>query len=131
MNSERYLKVLEDHVYPLSFRLGDPSSEWIFMDNNVPCYQSNSVRDYKASAGIRSLDWPAKSPDLNPIEHVWAIMKRRIRRQIRPGDDMNQLESLVRREWDQLDQQVIRSLVDSMPSWVRKVIEHEGDESGY
>ena len=52
-------------------------------------------------------------------------------RQIRPGDDMNQLESLVRREWDQLDQQVIRSLVDSMPSRVRKVIEREGDESGY
>ena len=44
---------------------------------------------------------------------------------------MNQLESLVRREWDQLDQQVIRNLVDSMPSRVVKVIEREGDESGH
>ena len=130
MSSEGYLKVLEDHVYPLSFRLGDPSSEWIFMGDNAPCHRSNSVRDYRNSAGIRTLDWPARSPDLNPIEHVWAIIKRRVRRHIRPGDDLNRLESLVRTEWDQLDQQVIKRLVDSMPDRIRKTIERRGDKSG-
>lgn len=131
MNSERYLQVLEEHVYPLSFSLGDPSSEWLYMDDNAPPHRSLVTREYKRSAGIRSLDWPARSPDLNPIEHVWAILKRRLRRQICPTDDLNRLEVLIREEWDHLDQQVIRNLIGSMPSRVRKVIERRGDESGY
>ena len=131
MTSERYIRVLEDHIYPLSFSLGDPSSEWILMDDNAPPHRANVTRSYKQSAGIRTLDWPAKSPDLNPIEHVWASLKRSVRRQLCPGDDLNRLEFLLRREWDRLDQEMIRNLISSMPNRIRKVIERRGDESGY
>ena len=131
MNSERYMQVLEEHVYPLSFSLGDPSSEWLFMDDNAPPHRAVATREYKRSAGIRSLDWPARSPDLNPIEHVWAILKRRVRRHLRPNDDLNQLEFLIKEEWNHLDQQVIKNLIGSMPSRVRSVIGNRGDESGY
>ena len=77
------------------------------------------------------MDWPARSPDLNPIEHVWAILKRRLRRQICPGDDLNRLEFLIRNEWNHLDQEIIRNLIGSMSTRVRRVIERRGDESGY
>lgn len=131
MNSEYYTQVLEEHVYPLSFSLGDPSSEWIFMDDNAPPHRAGTTLQFKRTAGIRTLDWPSRSPDLNPIEHVWAILKRRVRRQLSPGDDLNQLEFLIRKEWHQLDQEVIRNLISSMPARVRNVIERRGDESGY
>lgn len=131
MTSELYVGVLEDHVYPLSFSLGDPSSRWILMDDNAPPHRSIMTRSYKQSAGIRTLDWPARSPDLNPIEHVWAVLKRRIRRQLTLGDDLARLKILLRREWDQLDQEMIGNLISSMPNRIRKVIELEGDESGY
>ena len=131
MNSERYIQVLESHVYPLAFSLGDPSSEWILMDDNAPPHRAETTRLYKRSAGIRTLDWPARSPDLNPIEHVWAILKRHVRRHLCPSDGLDRLESLIKEEWDRVDQQVIKNLICSMSARVRKVIERRGDESGY
>ena len=131
MNSQRYIEVLEAHVYPFSFSLGDPSSEWFLMNDNAPPHRSVATRTYKRSAGIRTLDWPARSPDLNPIEHVWSLLKRRVRRQLRLSDDLERLESLINDEWRQLDQRIIKNLISSMPSRVRKVIERQGDVSGY
>ena len=131
MNSERYIQVLEAHVYPISFSLGDPSSDWTLMDDNAPPHRSLATRAFKRTAGIRTLDWPARSPDLNPIEHVWSLLKRRVRRQLRPSDDLERLEFLIKEEWNHLDQQVIKNLICSMPSRVRTVIERRGEESGY
>ena len=49
MNSERYKRVLEDHVCPLSLRHGDPSSEWTLMDDYAPPYRSLATRDEQES----------------------------------------------------------------------------------
>ena len=93
--------------------------------------RSRMTRLYKQIAGIRTLDWPARSPDLNPIEHVWAMLKRNVRRQIDPEDDLLQLEAKMKKEWDRLDQQKIDDLISSMPSRVHKVTERHGGQSGY
>ena len=131
MNSDGYVGVLQRHVLPLSTRLGDPSTDWIFMDDNATCHRSFVTNSFKTQAGIRTLRWPARSPDLNPIENVWSLLKRGVRRSIRRGDDLSRLEALLRQEWERLSQAVINRLIESMPSRIRQVIELSGEVTKY
>ena len=50
----------------------------IFMQDNAPCHKARVVMDYLRENNIRTLDWPPQSPDLNPIEHIWAIIKQNL-----------------------------------------------------
>ena len=131
MNSDGYVNVLERHILPLSFQLGDPFTDWMLMDDNATCHRSSLTNSFKSQAGIRTLKWPARSPDLNPIENVWSLLKRAVRRSVRPGDDLSRLEAILRQEWDRLDQATINRLIQSMPSRVRLVIEGSGETTKY
>ena len=125
------LMFYEGTFFPLSNRLGDPSADWIFMDDNATCHRSFVTNAFKTQADIRTLKWPARSPDLNPIENVWSLLKRRVRRSIRSGDDLSRLEALLRQEWDRLSQEVINRLIESMSSRIRQVIEVSGEVTKY
>lgn len=131
MNSERYVNVLERYIYPLSFRLGDPSTDWWLMDDNATCHRSSVTNSYKSQAAIRTLSWPARSPDLNPIENMWSLLKRRVRRLLLPGDDLLRLEHLLRQEWSSISQATVNRLIESMPSRVHDVIQLSGDSTRY
>ncbi|GFT36371.1 transposable element Tc1 transposase [Trichonephila clavipes] len=63
------------------------------------------------------LPWPAYSPDLSPIEHVWDVIGRRL--QTLPLPRMNdQLWQMVEREWRTIPQDTIRTLIDSVSSCI-------------
>lgn len=131
MNSEGYVHVLERNILPLSVNLGDPSTDWILMDDNATCHRSSLTNAFKSQTGIRTLRWPARSPDLNPIENVWSLLKRAVRRSLRPGDDISRLEVLLRQEWERLNQAIINRLIESMSSRVRQVIQCSGKMTKY
>ncbi|GFW22673.1 transposable element Tc3 transposase [Trichonephila clavipes] len=65
--------ILEQHV-PL-FR-GAMCAEFLFIDDNVRPHRANLVNECLQSEDITRMDWPAYSPDLNPIEHVWDMFSR-------------------------------------------------------
>lgn len=125
MNSERYMNVLESNIPQISAQLGNTST-WLLMDDNATCHRSRAVNLFKSEAGIRTISWPARSPDLNPIENVWSLLKRNVRRSLQHHFDLNDLQSLLQREWARLDQQTINRLIDSMPARIGRVIELRG-----
>ncbi|GFY06546.1 transposable element Tcb1 transposase [Trichonephila clavipes] len=53
-------------------------AEFLFMDDNARPYRANIVDECLQSEDITHMDWPAYSPDFNPIEHVWDMLGRRI-----------------------------------------------------
>ncbi len=131
MNSERYVQVLESHVYPLAFRLGDPSTDWLYMDDNATPHRSHVTRAYKALAGIRTIPWPARSPDLNPIENVWSLLKLQVRKKLHHSDGLSELEHLLSQCWQSISQDVMDHLIESMPSRTAAVIKHHGGSTEY
>ena len=65
------------------------------------------------------LDWPPYSPDLNPIEHLWDALDRRVRKRVNVLNDVAQLQLALIEEWNNILQRTIDNLVGPM---VRRVI---------
>lgn len=72
------------------------------------------------------MEWPAQSPDLNPIENLWPIVKRRLGQYDPAPTNMTNLWERVQDEWNRIPKEVIENLVESMPSRVNQVIHNKG-----
>lgn len=132
LNGERYKLVLKDHLLTwASVSLGNPQTEWKLQEDNAPAHRARSVQAEKERLGIRSIPWPSKSPDLNPIEHVWSKLGLRIlRRSPRPTSLAN-LATVLKEEWNAIPQAEIASLISSMPRRVNAVITAQGGPTPY
>ncbi|UYV74697.1 Transposase, partial [Cordylochernes scorpioides] len=83
-------------------------------------YQQDNARPHTARISqqalqdVQMLPWPPYSPDLSPIEHVWDIIGRRLHALPQPRSE-DELWQMVEREWRAIPQDVIRTLIDSLP----------------
>jgi len=81
--------------------------------------------------GIELMEWPANSPDLNPIEHLWDELIRRVEARPAKLTTLRDLRLALLEEWENIPQENIRTLVDSMPQKCQAVIEAEGGVTRY
>ncbi len=117
MNAERYKKVLEQHMLP--------SRQRVFQQDNAKPHTAAITTVWLRSRRVRVLNWPACSPDLSPIENIWHIIKRKIR-QRRP-QTLQQLETYIRQEWDQVPTPKLQKRITSMPRRLQTVLKRRGD----
>jgi transposase len=110
--------------HPLATRL-------VYMDNNARPHRSRAVTAYLQSEAVTSVPWPSMSPDLNPIEHIWDMLGRRIQAREPPVQNIRQLEAALHREWQQLSQQDIRCLTGGMRHRVEAIIQTHGGYNWY
>ncbi len=124
MNAERYIKVLEQHMLPSRGRLfqGRPC---VFQQDNAKPHTAAITTAWLRSRRVRVLNWPACSPDLSPIENIWCIIKRKIC-QRRPRT-LQQQETYIRQEWDQIPTPKLQKLITSMPRRLQTVLKRRGD----
>ena len=88
------------------------------------------VKEWMSSHGIRVLEWPGNSPDLNPIENLWMIMKRKVRNY--QPKSLQDLIFYIKRVWCQeITPQLCQKLVNSMPSRVSAVLKNGGYPAKY
>jgi transposase len=103
----------------------------VYMDDNARPHRSRAVTAYLQSEAVTSVSWSAMSPDLNPIEHIWDMLGRRIHTREPPVQNIRQLEAALHREWQQLSQQDIRRLTGGMRRRVEAVIQARGGYTRY
>jgi hypothetical protein len=79
--------------------------------------------------GVSCIDFPPYSPELNPIENLWAAMARRVEEF--QCDTVDQLQNVIAAEWDKIDGDYMRTLVHSMPRRCQAVIDAKGWHTKY
>lgn len=129
VNAQRYLnEVLIPIVRPYAGAVGD---NFVLMDDNARPHRARVVNNFLEQEGIERMEWPARSPDLNPIEHLWDQLQRAVLRQPRPPQTVQELENALRRAWAAIAQEAIRRLIRSMPRRCRDCIRVRGGHTRY
>uniref|UniRef100_A0AAZ3QKV1 Tc1-like transposase DDE domain-containing protein n=2 Tax=Oncorhynchus tshawytscha TaxID=74940 RepID=A0AAZ3QKV1_ONCTS len=77
-------------------------------------YTASSVRYFLQDRNVSVLPWPVKSPYLNPIEHFWDLLGRRVRARAIPPRNIQELAGALVEEWGNTSQRELANLVQSM-----------------
>ncbi|GFV13927.1 transposable element Tcb2 transposase [Trichonephila clavipes] len=84
------------------------------MDDNARPHRNLAVEELLESKDITRMDWPAYSPDLNPIKHLWDALGKRIAARLHHPENTQQLKQMLIEEWVLLPQEMLHQLVLSM-----------------
>ena len=128
LNAVRYREdILLPHVVP--FLQAHP--DMTLQHDNATSHTARSVRDFLQDRNVSVLPWPAKSPDLNPIEHVWDLLDRRVRARAIPPRNVWELAGALVEEWGNISQQELANLVQSMRRRCTAVLNAAGGHTRY
>jgi transposase len=100
MTGEKYIKLLQDILIP---ELQAANRPMTFMQDNAPCHTAKVVRDFLSEKDIDVLPWPPQSPDMNPIENLWAIIKKRRQKKYGLPKTKNDLIEQIFDIWDNIE----------------------------
>lgn len=124
MKSSDYINVLKASLLPVIKRRR--KSKLIFQQDNASIHKSAETMKWLKSEKIDILDWPACSPDLNPIENLWGIMVRQIYADNRQFSSLQELKSAILQSWEAIELATLQKLVQSMPNRIFQTINRSG-----
>ncbi len=119
MNANMYCDILKQSMIPSLLRLG--AGQYSNMITTTALLKKLRVK---------VMDWLSISPDLNPIEHLWGILKQKVWKE-RKFSNIHQLRDVVMEEWKRTPVATCEALVNSMPKRVKTVLENNGGHTKY
>lgn len=129
LTADRYIvNILQDHVIPFAPFIGE---NFLLMQDNARPHNARAVTHYLRETGVNKLDWPPRSPDINPIEHLWDTLKRLIRARNPSPQTLHEVEQAVQEEWENIPQESIRNLIRGMRRRLQAVILARGGNTRY
>ena len=115
LNQHGYQKTLEEHLHSTINKYFLDASEVIFQQDNVPIHNSNSMKQWFSKQQFSVLSWPPQSPDLNPIENLYAILKRKLNQYDTPPNGILELWSRIEESFSFITIDDCKRLVETMP----------------
>lgn len=104
---------------------------FLLVQDNARPHVARVCRQFLDEEGIDTIEWPSRSPDLNPIEHLWDVMYRCIRRHQVPPQTVQELTDALIQVWEEIPQDTIRRLIRSMPRRCRECVQARGGHTHY
>src|SRR4051812_16717619 len=129
MAATDYIHVLETHLLLFLKNLGEET--FTFQDDNAPTHTAKKTTKWKLDNAIPCLPWPTQSPDLNPIEHLWEELERRVHGCGILPKNGDELFNLLREEWEKILVEKLEKLVNSMLNHVQAVCKVNGYPTSY
>lgn len=112
LNAVQYRdQILQPVLLPFMQRHGPGLT---FQQDNARPHTAIATQNFLRNAGVQVLDWPSLSPDLNPIEHIWDELGRRVRQQVNPPLTLQDLQHALAEQWRRLPRVVFTNVLRSM-----------------
>lgn len=125
LTARRYLDtIIIPQIRPYAGALGP--ADFVLVDDNALPHRAEIVNTYLEEEGIQRMDWPPKSPDFNPIENIWGIMKRSLSRRLRPDHNLRDLRRLISEAWEEIPIETVNRCVRTMNKRARQAVENQG-----
>ncbi len=118
VNAAIYQKIIEHFMLPSADKL-----------NGDADFTAKGTKIWFNDHGVTVLDWPANSPDLNPIENLWGIVKRKMR-DTRPNN-ADDLKAAIKVTWASITPEQCHRLITNMPRRIDAVIHAKGGPTKY
>jgi len=126
VNAAEYLNILQNKLL-LTMRLHSCS---IFQQDSAPSHTARVVKGWLAANNVQVLDWPGNSPDLNQIENLWMLLKRKVRKY--HAKNIPELMYYIKRAWcTEMSADICKRLIFSMPKRLRQVLHNKGYATKY
>ncbi|GFU03550.1 RNA-directed DNA polymerase from mobile element jockey [Trichonephila clavipes] len=116
-------EILDPYVRPYAAAIGN---DFILMDDNARPHRARIVQEYLEDHGLERMEWPARSPDLNPIEHLWDYLGREVAALNPPPRSLHELKQSLLCVWSSLPIPVSDNLINSMGNRCRQCIQQCG-----
>ena len=129
LTGQRYIdEILRPHVVPFLHPVGNNG---IFQDDNARPHWARTVGGFLQANNVRRLEWPAMSPDLSCIEHVWDSLGRAVQKRMTEHSTMADLRGFLGEEWQRIPQATIRKLVFSTLKRITECRDNRGSFTHY
>src|SRR5271170_3585617 len=131
MDSVLYRDILKDELTKTLEDYHLNHGNTIFQHDNDTKHTSKQVREWLSEQKFATMVWPPQSPDLNPIEHMWAWLKGRLNEYEAAPKGMNELFDRVGKTWYDFTKEECRRVIDTMPERCQAVIKAKGRWTDY
>jgi DDE superfamily endonuclease len=131
MDAEQYCEILEEGLVESFETLEMEEGECYFQQDNDPKHTSKKAKKWFEDNDIQVISWPAQSPDINPIEHLWEPLKCQLCQYETPPKGVHALWDRVSEEWNKISPETCQNLIESMLRKIQAVIRAKGGHTKY
>jgi hypothetical protein len=132
MNQHRYIETCKKYFVPFYRRMKRKyGKDVVIQEDNAPWHTAKSVQKFWKDLKIPRLSWPPQSPDLSPIENLWAYIKRLISKDRHKIKCINDMELALHGLWPNIDGKFLTKLNASMPQRLEACLKNKGGVTKY
>lgn len=124
MNSLGYFNMLDRSLK--CFLDDNKDNDYVFQQDNAPCHRAKNTIKWFAKNNVETMNWPALSPDLNPVENIWSDMSKIVYSNGRQYNSLQDLNTAILLAWALIPQENLRLYAKGMQKRMTDVLKAKG-----